>query len=71
MQVWVLRNKETGDFLPPIDDDGTSVFMAWPTQDEAIAGLSHQVGRNYITPDEYEPMQLTWTLLANIPPSRN
>ncbi len=42
-EVWVLRNAENGTLVPPHDDDGTGVFMAWPTEAEAIIGQTHQV----------------------------
>lgn len=40
-EVWVVR-REDGDLLPPMDDDGTHAFMAWPSRDEAEKGLKHQ-----------------------------
>lgn len=43
MEVWVLKSETTNRLLPPIDEDGTETFLAWPTQAEAEQGLEHQL----------------------------
>ncbi len=40
--MYVLICKKTGNPLPPIDDDGTDVFLCWPTKDQALQGLDYQ-----------------------------
>lgn len=40
MQGWVIETPY--GLQPPIDDDGTHVFMVWPTREEALRGLQHQ-----------------------------
>lgn len=49
MEVWALR-LPGGDLVPPMDDDGTRSFMAWPSQAEAEVGLEHQVEMGYFDP---------------------
>jgi hypothetical protein len=44
-EVWVIRLKN-GHLVPPQDDDGTNVFMAWPSREEAMKGLAYQ--RQYL-----------------------
>ena len=43
---------------PPIDDDGTSVFMAWPTRREAEKGRAYQISRGYFSEDEVRVVRL-------------
>lgn len=40
-EVWALQLAE-GGYVPPVDDDGTDVFLAWPTEEQARKGLAHQ-----------------------------
>ena len=40
-EVWALRNVN-GKLVPPMDDDETDGFMAWPSREEAEKGLKHQ-----------------------------
>jgi len=41
-EIWVLRHSD-GFLVPPIDDDGTNVFLAWPTKEEAERGIRKQM----------------------------
>jgi hypothetical protein len=41
-EMWAIRRTSDGKLLPPIDEDGTGVFLSWPTHKEALAGLEHQ-----------------------------
>jgi hypothetical protein len=41
-EVWAILN-ESGRLMPPIDEDGTDIFMAWPTREQAEAGRKHQI----------------------------
>ena len=40
-EIWAI-DTGLGFLLPPLDDDGTDTFMAWPTKEEAEQGLRHQ-----------------------------
>jgi len=46
-EVWAIVN-EGGGLVPPCDDDGTDAFMAWPTREQAEAGLRHQVEMGWL-----------------------
>ncbi len=50
MQVWAI-NLEFG-LLPPIDDDRSDCFMAFPTQKDAEICLSSQIEKGYIEAGE-------------------
>lgn len=52
-QVWAIRNN-MGTLVPPVDDDGTDGFMAWPTKEQAEKGLEHQRKYNYLDDEENE-----------------
>jgi hypothetical protein len=41
-EIWAIWLIKTGRFLAPIDDDGTEVFQAWPTEAQARQGAQHQ-----------------------------
>lgn len=40
-EVWVLVNSN-GSLVPSLDHDGTEVFMAWPSKEDAEIGQKHQ-----------------------------
>lgn len=43
MQVFAIRSKLDHKFIVPdyVDEDGTRVFLAWPTREEAQVGLEY------------------------------
>jgi hypothetical protein len=41
-QVWALLRKWDGGLVPPNDDDGTTIFLAWPDEESARIGLAYQ-----------------------------
>ena len=59
--TFAIFRKRDGFKLPPIDDDGTGVFMAWPTREEAEKGLMHQIYKFNIDEDgdEWEVKEIT------------
>jgi hypothetical protein len=40
--MYILQCPETEHRVPPIDDDGTNVFLCWPTLEEAEKGKKYQ-----------------------------
>jgi hypothetical protein len=46
-------------YLPPVDDDGTDVFMAWPTLQQAKDGMEHQIMTYDLEIAEWELVELT------------
>jgi hypothetical protein len=73
MQLWVLRHKKTGEFLPPKDDDPAGAFMCWPDEAACLEGLAYQLHQDYVNPDEWSPFRLSPTIMANtfLAPSTN
>jgi hypothetical protein len=49
-EIWAIRNPN-GSLVPPYEDDGTDVFLAWPTQAEAKRGLIYQVDNYGVEPE--------------------
>lgn len=41
-EVWAMQLPR-GDLVCPLDDDGTDVFLAWPTEEQARQGLNEQL----------------------------
>ena len=71
MQIWVLRHKVDGEFLPPKDDDPACAFMAWRTEMACLEGLVYQLQQQYVNEGEWEPYQLSPTRLLRPDFSRN
>jgi len=51
-EIWVLKLTTGMGFVPPMDDDGTRGFMAWPSKEEADKGLAHQVHLGFLYPGD-------------------
>ncbi len=55
-EIWVLMDNR-GHIIPPLDEDGTRVVLAWPTLGEAEKGLEHQ--RQWLEEsDTYKPTRV-------------
>lgn len=61
-EVWVLVNR-IGTLVPPLDDDGTDSFLAFPTKEQAMIGLRHQmdmyadadINGEYLSDNDFAP----------------
>lgn len=61
--MYALEDPETGHRVPPVDDDGTGVFLCWPTLEEAIKGKKYQ--EEYYDLEGYEIVELAGEVSDN------
>lgn len=56
-EIWVAEfGNETGVFIKPIDDDGTELFLAWPSEAECVRGIEEQK-RKWATDGEWDTLR--------------
>lgn len=57
-EIWALRRTADGGLVPPVDEDGTEVFMAWPSREQAERGMKYQIVSGYFGNGDLEVVQV-------------